>query len=204
MAPPTAAPEAPRRHQLCFPRANLGDEKLLQWSQDREAPDGGPALLQQMGSQFLNLIDFNNNDLTDKGASVIVDFLQEHKMPVKKLKLYGNRLTSCEAICRLLEDPEIGLQNADSLQELHLSHNDLSAASLEDLLNTVAQCKRPGTISPPLWIRLEKNNIAAEDVAEVAQRLDDQLSVCFDGSTNADGDCTVSACAAGADVHIVL
>lgn len=153
-----------------------------------------------MGSKFLDLIDFNNNGLSDKGANVIVDFLVEHKTPVKKLKIYGNRLSSCEAFCRLLEDPSCGLQNEISLQELHLSHNTITISAFEDLLNTIAQCKRPEPMSPPLWLRIENNDFKQEDVSEVVERLQDQLQVCF-----AEGDdCSEKVCATGADVHIVL
>jgi len=170
---------------------------LLEWSQDSQSPDGGPTLLKRCGGHYLDLIDFSNNNLSDKGANVIVDFLLEHGKPVKKLKLYGNQLTSCEAICRLLEDPACGLQKEVSLQELHLSHNQIDNAALEDLLNTIAQCKKPEPISPPLLIRLEKNKIAEEDACELAERLADQLQVCIILGSGTTGD-------ADADVHVVL
>lgn len=186
--------------QLCFPRAQLGDDRLLDWSQDLEAPDGGPALLKGMDSQYLDVVDFSNNGLTDRGVDTLIDFLIESKKPTKKLKLYGNEMASCEAIVRLLEDPVCGLQNEASLQELHLSHNGITAPAMEELLYAIAGSKKPGPMSPPLWIRVERNHFSHEDMSEVAERLRGQLDICF----VLGGDCTVSTCAVGADVHLVL
>jgi len=157
-------------------------------------------MLQRMSGTYLNMLDFSNNGLTDDGINTIVDFLIQHKKPVKKIKLYGNKMISADGIIRLLEDPVCGLQNEHHLQELHLSHNEISLPAMEELLDAIAALKPPGPISQPLWLRVEKNGFGPDAFDDIAHRLRDTLNICFVLGKG----CTNQACEAGADVHIVF
>lgn len=161
-------------------------------------------MLKQMSAKHLDLVDFSHNAITDIGADTLVDFLIENQKPVKKLKLFGNRLETCDALIRLLEDPGCGLQSDTTIQELHVSHNELEASAIEDLLSCIARLKCiAGPLSPPLWLQVEGNKFGEEEMSEVAQRLQGELGICVvAGSSGTVPD----FCEDGSDVdvHLVL
>merc|ERR1712096_333985 len=131
----------------------------------------------------------------------LVDFLVSQERPGKKLKLYGNNITSLRSIIVLLEDPVCGILNDSvSLQELHIGSNEIPVSELEDMLDAIAQLKGPEPMSPPLWLRVERNGFSPDALDEVVERLRDRLNICF----LLGRDCTTEACEANADVHVVF
>lgn len=137
---------------------------MAKWTQDDVSSDGGLYLLRELGQKPLDAVDFSCNALTDRGADALIDFLIEHRWPVKRLKLFVNRLRTLDHVCRLLEDPVIGLGSPSGAgpEELHLSHNALDESAIEQLLEVASTWKarnggRP--IRPSLWVRVEHNGL---------------------------------------------
>jgi len=160
---------------FCYPDAKLGDSGVRSWTVDRAAPDGGPEMLRRLGQSAIDVFDFSNNELTDVGCEVLAEFIICNRLQIKKLKLHRNRMTSLAGICRLLEDPTCGIRTQHTIRELHLSHNNISSSALELVLNSVLRSKPPGRMKkPPLWVRLENNNIIPSSLAAMLDRINRQ------------------------------
>jgi len=206
-APPTPGTHwevpVPRRgRSIIFARAQLGDAGLASWSRDLTAPDGGPSLLRQLGEGWLSLIDFSHNGLSDHGAETLIAFLISHQRPVKRIKLFGNKISSTGAICQLLKDPICGLRAPVSVRELHLSYNLITVSALEELLETIAEVKGSASLPSPLWIRIEGNGLENHASVVVEKVRQNGLEVCIVTQKEKDQGCTMSSCISGADIHL--
>lgn len=134
-----------------------------------------------MPSGWLAYVDFSGNDLTDVAVEAVVDLILSESRPVKRLKFFSNRLCEPLAICRLLEDKTCGLGVFGGPQELHLSHNNLSSAVVEQLLECllVFKLESGAPVRPPFWIRAERNGLqpAGEELVDLMGKRG--LDVCL-------------------------
>jgi len=159
-------------------------------------------MLRLLEEGWLSLLDFSHNGLSDHGAETLIAFLISHQRPVKRIKLFGNKISSTSAICRLLKDPICGLRAAVSVHELHLSYNLITATALLELLETIADMKGLASLPSPLWIRIDGNGLE-NHVSVVVEKVRQRgLEVCIVTQKEKDQGCTMSSCISGADIHL--
>jgi hypothetical protein len=138
--------------------------------------------------------NFSCNQIGDHGVSTLVSDVFAN-FPPRRLLLFGNKITDPIPLEHLLA--------SGALYEIHLSHNEISAASACRLVVTAANAKSTGGkyLYPiqgwkPLWMRLENNNFGEEFQVKLAENLCRARrpmwkAVCFvDGSTG----CNTSTC----------
>jgi len=177
-----------------LPRKFMGDAGLQQW-----VTDEAPGHLESLGASAIECVDVSHNEITDAGAESLIDFFLERQRPMRRLKIFGNRLSEPFALCRLLEDPRCGICAPDGLAELHLSHNNIAPGMLWRLLESIAYTiEKFGRPRWPIWLRLERN-AGLRDAGEIPRKL----RVCFEAGPGARG-CGIRHCRNDADVHLLL
>lgn len=159
---------------ISYAGAKLGDAGVH--AKCATQADGVPEMLQGIRSGRLDLVDFSNNNLTDKGFDNVVGLLIAHGRSVRKLKLHANRLSSLAPLSRLFDDPVCGLAAAAAAggqQEIHLSHNQLQASAIEAFFATLAGAKERGVQRPrmPMFMRVEKNPCNSASLQDVVDRV---------------------------------
>lgn len=199
-APWRRPPFRERGTSLDLANRQLDDDGLRQWLSDE-----GPAYLRRFGHGPLNNINLSRNSLTDEGVRYLVDFLVERRQPALRLKLFENQLREPSAICQLIEDRVIGAGASGGLSEIHLSHNNISAAALGRILESLrwraASC---GPFRPPVWLRVECNEGlegVSHDLAEMHREKG--LKLCLQAGVRNSG-CNIRQCRFGGDVHLQL
>eukprot|EP00931_Biecheleriopsis_adriatica_P067322 TRINITY_DN4147_c0_g1_i3.p1 TRINITY_DN4147_c0_g1~~TRINITY_DN4147_c0_g1_i3.p1 ORF type:complete len:644 (+),score=127.25 TRINITY_DN4147_c0_g1_i3:56-1987(+) len=116
-------------------------------------------------------VDFAENRLTAKGLGYLLETFRTCEVAVIVLKLHHNRIAEGGSLAAFL-------RRSSSLQELHLSHNDLDAkASAEIIAASAAATDSEGNHSyprhtssrglAPLWVRLEQNLVDYEELGEI-------------------------------------
>jgi hypothetical protein len=146
----------------------MSDEDLEQWCDwfcdhlNWIAADAGLVVASE--------VNFSENWLTNVGVAKLLQTLTDLKVNVVVLKLYKNQLASGEELAAYLH------KSKGSLHELHLSHNELDAASAAELVLAAAsgQSSKGKPMYPwrsiekgvvcPLWLRLEHNYVDREQL----------------------------------------
>eukprot|EP00931_Biecheleriopsis_adriatica_P103769 TRINITY_DN78563_c0_g1_i1.p1 TRINITY_DN78563_c0_g1~~TRINITY_DN78563_c0_g1_i1.p1 ORF type:complete len:388 (-),score=58.83 TRINITY_DN78563_c0_g1_i1:154-1290(-) len=134
-------------------------------------------------------IDFSENDFTADGLQDII-LVCLNSPDLEVLKLHKNRIddNGAELLAQFVEaHPKI--------TQLHLSHNRITERGATRLVQA-ADVQRKNLNLPPIWLRLERNEICHTD--QVASVLKKRLSVCFKDNAN----CTAQTCANGCKVHL--
>lgn len=183
-------------------RRGLNDTQLQSWI-DQE----GPILLKHLGDMgTFDSVDLSQNELTDDGVQRLVRWLLECRVPARRVKLFRNQLKSPSALCKLIEDNDLGTGADTGLRELHLSSNNIGLEGLRTLLGSLGRAKKKAgkeRYSPPIWLRVERNvsDITVEKAEEMVEEYKRQgLIVCLEGGMP-EASCTIQSCKNGADVH---
>lgn len=153
---------------------------------------------------WVGQLDFAENRLTAAGIGHLLETFSNRRLPIQIIKLHHNRIAEGSTLAAYLRSCE------GSLQELHLSHNDLDAQASSDIIAAVASAKdadgvacyprRAGTRGiSPLWVRLEQNHVDPIRFAEIMDTTYAQLK--RPGATRVFCDasskwCTPHSCAA--------
>lgn len=177
------------------------DDGLRRWL--REYADD---CLQRLGPGSLDCVDLSHNNLTDEGASALVDFLLKRRQPTARLKLFHNKIGDSTAICDLLEDDRCGLGATDGLVELHLSHNLITVSMLDRILDSIGHrvsvCG--GRLRRPFYLRLDHNPmVAGKEENFDKDNMSRNFKWCFNAGYSQSG-CSLGHCRHGADVHIIF
>lgn len=213
--PPAFNPElwAAQSKSLNVPDEQMGDEGVRRWVADwgsrllQCAQSGVPKHLTAEGlPPLLECVDFSRNRLTDDGVEVLMDFLRTKQVRTRRLKLFGNKqVRAVRGLEALLRDPTCGLATG-ALQELHLTHCSLDRAALRTILIAVQECwpeigKGPSRKTPPVWLRVEKNEIS-EFAKLCEEHREAGLKICL---AEVKLGCKLHVCKAlggSADIHI--
>ncbi len=130
-------------------------------------------------------VDISHNELTNRGAEVMLNEVIRLCPHVRVLKLYRNCLTSADKLITILK--------LGQLEELHLSHNCLDVDATTKIIVTAAMGRSSDgsylypRCGRPLWLRLE-GNVGAAGVA--FGRIPQSRICVVDGSTT----CTPAFC----------
>jgi hypothetical protein len=98
-------------------------------------------------------LNLARNAMGDSGLIAMINMFKRHAISIRVARLYGNDITDIGA-ARLAD--AIAKQDI-AMEELHMSHNYLTASSLVAICLACAS-HRPGV--SPCWLRLEHNCIA--------------------------------------------
>lgn len=143
-------------------------------------------------------VDFSHNGLNNQMVWLLLQTLVQSEVHTALLKLFGN-LISQEGVLAICEFIRANHQ-AEPLQELHLSHNEIDDDCALELLQTL-HSQRPrypprrsqegdGTGLAPVWLRLNHNRIRDPDqVKRAAESSGITLCAAFDRSA-----CGTSRC----------
>ena len=85
-------------------------------------------------------ICFSNNNLSDEGLRSLLEVLLNFNLHIAQLQLSGNDLTSSSMTA--LADFLMQCPSTNPLWELHLSHNRIEAASVQQFFRVVNRDKR--------------------------------------------------------------
>lgn len=190
-------PQASLRIHLA--RSGFGDSGLKEWV-DAE----GLEVQQQLAGGGVESMDLSENQLTDRGVHFLVKWMLDYQVPVRRLKLFKNRLSFPIALCGLIEDNVVGVGAEVGLRELHLSSNGIAADAVARLLDSIRRRREKcgGRFDPPLWLRLERNELSQEDAERLADSYAKKgLLICLEGGSAKSG-CTIQSCRHSADVHM--
>merc|ERR1712187_290242 len=113
-------------------------------------------------------VDFSHSGMNNQMVWMLLETLVQHDVNAVLLKLFGNSISQggVLAICEFIRTN----QRAASVQELHLSHNDVDDDAALELLRTL-NSQRPryppermnektGEKTPvPVWLQLNRNKI---------------------------------------------
>eukprot|EP00930_Biecheleria_cincta_P006726 TRINITY_DN107793_c0_g1_i1.p1 TRINITY_DN107793_c0_g1~~TRINITY_DN107793_c0_g1_i1.p1 ORF type:complete len:605 (-),score=112.73 TRINITY_DN107793_c0_g1_i1:70-1884(-) len=130
------------------------------------------ATLQSTANLWVGQLDFAENRLTSAGIGHLLEIFSDRRLPIQIIKLHHNRIAEGSTLAAYLCRCE------GSLQELHLSHNDLDAQASADIIAAVASAKDADGIAcyprragargiSPLWVRLEQNHVDSIRFAEI-------------------------------------
>lgn len=143
-----------------------GMERYCEWLRDRLGAfreEHGPEPLRHCRGE----VDFSHDKMTNEMVWMLLETLAQNEVHVALLKLFANQISQggVLAICEFIRT---NLQ-ADAMQELHLSHNEVDDESALELLRTFNQRPRyPPHRSPessvdlavaPVWLRLNHNRV---------------------------------------------
>lgn len=154
----------------------LKDEDLLSlaaYFRDKFLPESRASLkLDWRAPIRFDTLNLGKNDLGDAGVRALVDALLEHQVHVHRLWLHNNWIgeEGASAVAELIE------KGAGPLDEVHLSHNQLSKFEVRKLLVATAHRRDyPLNGTRPLWLRVEHNpaceNLSVDLMREADQRL---------------------------------
>ncbi|CAK9055432.1 unnamed protein product [Durusdinium trenchii] len=134
-------------------------------------------------------IDFSSNQLTSRGLEPIVKFCCQCP-ELRVFKAYKNEIDDDGAwhIAKLLE-------KCGSIEEIHLSHNYLTAKGARMIVRA-ADWNRDKTTSP-LWLRLEQNWVGSPN--EVLRLMVQEYSVC---GRSDEWRCNVRHCYWKRNIHV--
>jgi len=131
-------------------------------------------------------VDFSHNSMSNQMVWMLLETLAQHEVHTALLKLYANNISQggVLAICEFIRMNE----RAESLQELHLSHNHIDDESALELLRTLhfQQPRYPpkriseGTsemVLAPVWLRLNHNRVREPDAVRSAAEAEG-ITIC--------------------------
>jgi len=135
-------------------------------------------------------IDFSQSSLTSDNLNNVVLNICRRSPRLRILKLFRNQLDDrgAEGIAELIS------QKPD-LEELHLSHNSITAVGARAIVEASDAARSDR--SNPLWVRLEHNHVADPD--EVFETFKQEYSVC---KRENEVRCNVRYCCNRAKVHL--
>jgi hypothetical protein len=179
---------------------SLSDDDMRRWCRE-----DGPRLISKNANCAWDRLDLSRNNIGDEGVSHLVRFLQDRKQAVVRLMLFMNKLVEPDAVCRLIEDSELGVGAPSGLSELHLSSNSMTLSALRRIIESVRrralQC---GPFRQPVWLRAERNPSLENEATEFAKGYwSSNFKICLDGGRPESG-CSLSHCRYNADVHLHL
>lgn len=183
-------------------RRQLGDEGVLEWI----SKDGSEVLKHLGDGGSFDSVDLSENQLTDEGGEALIRWLLECKVPVRRLKLFKNRMRSPAALCGLIEDEILGVGASAGVRELHLSSNEIDKEGVIALLDSICERKKKtsAVFDPPLWLRLERceHHLSEERAQKVVEDFAAKgLKICLEGGVKGSG-CSIQHCKHSADVHL--
>ena len=161
----------------------------LNYSKQKLTDDDVPGLqLFQEHRSFVE-VDVSCNKLTSRGIAPIVKFCGQCP-DLRVFKAFKNEIDDAGAyhIATLLE-------KCTSLEEIHLSHNYLTAKGVRIIVKA-ADWNRVNSQSP-LWLRVEQNYV--DSGAEVIRQLAEEYSVC---GRNDEWRCTSRHCYWKRNIHV--
>lgn len=172
--------------QLKISMANLepkiteaGMEKYCRWLQAQLAH-----FQEEKGSEPLKHcrgeIDFSQNEMSNQMLWGLLETLAQFKVHVACLKLFANKISQggILALCEFIRENN----EAEPIQEMHLSHNEIDDEAALELMRTlqVMQPRYPGrrlvedtgeSVVAPVWLRLNHNRIRdTEGVRKTAEQ----------------------------------
>mmetsp|Transcript_58190 Transcript_58190/g.138567 ORF Transcript_58190/g.138567 Transcript_58190/m.138567 type:complete len:651 (+) Transcript_58190:168-2120(+) len=126
-------------------------------------------------------VDLSQNGLRNAGLSAVLDVLEKKSVSCKCFKLYKNELTD-EGASRLAKYVK---KQPDFVEEVHLSHNQLTGRSLVALCMALVKHDRGAypfqnrtRLFIPCWVRMEYNNIAKpQELVDMLKR-DGAVRIC--------------------------
>lgn len=163
-------------HKLSYASMGLTDDDLHKLYVDKDL-------------NFCQEVDFSMNKLTSVGLRELLKICNRcHKLRV--LKLFKNQIDDrgADDLARLIEESR-------SIEEIHLSHNKITASGVMLLVNA-ADRSRPYSAAP-LWLRLEKNAVMQPN--SLLTKLENELSVC---GRHDEKQCTARVCCRRRKVHL--
>jgi len=188
------------RSQSCLDlsRMRLDDDALRRWCSSK-----GRQQVEQYGVGIYDLVDASNNSLTDKGVGYLVDFILEHRLCARRVRLCGNQLREPNTICDLIEHRDAGAGARDGLVELHMTRNSISVVAMSRVLDSLrrraAACR---SLRPPFWICVDHNESLTDFSSDLIRTHKEKgLQVCLCRSFRRSG-CNPNECRHGADVHL--
>lgn len=150
-------------------------------------------------------LELNGNRMGDKGLSAVIDMLERHQVSIRRARLFRNNLTDI-GIKRLAD---FICQQGLMLEELHLSHNQLTSSAVVHLCMAVVQHRvklnaKGAGLRPGCWIRLERNQINNPGRVVKLIRKHAQIKICLATDLS---DCGPKRCAffeGAPDVHLFM
>lgn len=113
-------------------------------------------------------VDFSHNRMSNQMVWMLLETLAQHEVHTALLKLFANHISQggVLAICEFIRMNV----HAESLQELHLSHNEIDDDAALELVRTLHEQRprypprRPAegsgeSVYVPVWLRLNHNRI---------------------------------------------
>jgi hypothetical protein len=190
MSQPKAEKGGPGLFKVDMADKNLNDSSIEAFAEALEHfLDGKKAIAQVM--------DFSRNNISDAGVHRISAMMEEYGVGVQVIKFYKNRIgdSGANALARMIE---YTVEEFCPVEEVHLSHNNMTDAGVSHILDVVIRLNRypfqraqKGDICrSPIWIRLEKNYVVNPN--EVYGKLKaKQVKFCKAGSWS---QCTPRRC----------
>eukprot|EP00930_Biecheleria_cincta_P032964 TRINITY_DN22829_c0_g1_i1.p1 TRINITY_DN22829_c0_g1~~TRINITY_DN22829_c0_g1_i1.p1 ORF type:complete len:450 (+),score=72.09 TRINITY_DN22829_c0_g1_i1:23-1351(+) len=176
--------------------AHLTDDAVDSWWVSWLAADIGSC---SNGKYVCQTLDLSNNKLTGVGLARALKAFIYLGIPVLVLKLHKNSIDDAgmDAIAELVS------ASSSAVQEIHLSHNQVTSEGTCRLLAAVQKsgrypCKLKKDVAP-LWLRLEHNRIDLDRVFEFAsskgiRNASGENRDCWnDRTTGGDGHCPLVA-----------
>lgn len=167
---------AEQGHLLSYAKRNLADGDIASLA------------LGQKSTEYEE-VDFSQNDLTSDGIRDVMDFCCRCRN-LRVVKMYKNRICDdgAEWFAKLVH-------HAQHLEEIHISHNQLSIAGVKCIIRAAERSRAAG--ARPLWLRMEQNEVENPDGA--LRELEAKWSVCGRGDERW---CTTRSCCWRRKVHL--
>lgn len=143
------------------PLTEVGLERYCNWLHDSLT-----AFREEHGEECLRRcngeVDFSQNNLSNQMVWMLLETLAQHEVHAALIKLQANCISQggILALCEYIR-----MSEAEAVQELHLSHNEIDDDSALELLRTLKTKPRSpvkdaaGMVSVPTWVRLNHNRI---------------------------------------------
>jgi len=167
-----------------------GGDNKLDYSK-RHITDEEVSRLQLLKQQHYTYeeVDFSCNELSAAGLRAVLDLCHRCEK-LRILKLYKNRIDDqgAEGLAELVE-------RCPSIEEMHLSHNHFSGDGVLKIITAADRYR--GKHLPPLWLRLEQNDV--QNPIQTLKEMMRSLSVC---DRRDERKCTNRVCCWGQKIHL--
>jgi len=134
-------------------------------------------------------VDFSQNNLSSEGLRMVLE-LCERSRNFRVLKIFKNQIddSGAEGLAQLC-------RRCPTMEEMHLSHNRFTGDGV-NIIITAAERSRP-TGAPPLWLRLEYNEVV--EPKTFLEGMQTRFSLCLRKDESL---CSVQMCYHNAKVHL--
>lgn len=156
----------------------MGEMKKLSYAARRFSDEDLEALPMKEATYPYEEVDFSQNSLSVDGLRKVLNLCSRCEK-LRILKLYKNDINDVGA-------KELGqfLRNCSTLEELHLSHNHFTAEGVNDIVEAAQEARKDKDSMPPLWCRLEMNDVGHPDkVLKDIERVSDGQVLGVEGRT---------------------